>query len=247
MSHGEAAPFPLTRHSLVERLAHSGPEERRMAFDELAAAYRPVMVAYLRRRWRVEPADAEDITQSFLVRLWEKETLSAYEPGRARFRTFLRSCLDRHALNHQRDTTAQRRGGGAAHLPLDEAVVGDLLDTHALRVADDAAAEAEACFREELARTLLARATARLRDELHRRDRAIVYEVWRRYDLEPEPEVRYGAIAEALGISVTQVTNHLHAARRRLRAITLTELERLCGTDAEFRDEARELFGVQLP
>jgi hypothetical protein len=82
---------------------------------------------------------------------------------------------------------------------------------------------------------------------LHQRDRAIVYEVWRRYDLEPESEVRYGAIAEALAISVTQVTNHLHAARRRLRAITLTDLERLCGTDAEFRDEARELFGVQLP
>lgn len=244
MTLGDAAPFPATRHSLVKRIGHADSVERRAAFDELIHAYRPVMVAYLRRRWHLEFADAEDVMQSFLLRLWEQETLAGFEPARARFRTFLRTCLDRHLLNHRRDAAAQRRGGGAAHLPLDDVRVGEGLDAFAARQADDASVEAELAFREELARALLSRATSRLREELHQRDRAVVYEVWRRYDLEPEAGVRYAAIAEALALPVSQVTNHLHAARRRLRTLVLAELERVCASDAEFRVEAQELFGV---
>ncbi|MCU0617599.1 MAG: sigma-70 family RNA polymerase sigma factor [Gemmatimonadaceae bacterium] len=245
MTLGDAAPFPPTRQSLVERIGHADSVERRAAFDELIGAYRPVMVAYVQRRWQLDRSDAEDTTQSFLLRLWEKEVLAAFEPARARFRTFLRTCLDRHVLNHRREAAALRRGGSSTHLPLDDVRIGDGLDVHAARLADETSIEADAAFREELARELLTQAARRLHEELHQRDRAVVYEVWRRYDLEPEAGVRYAAIAEALSLPVSQVTNHLHAARRRLRALVLAELERVCASDAEFRADAHELFGVR--
>jgi len=246
MAAHDAAPFPLTRHSLVARLGHASTAERRDAFDELTRAYRPAMLGYLRRRWHLDDADAEDATQSLLLRLWEHDTLEAFDPARARFRTFIRTCVDRHALNRLRDARAQRRGGGAPHLPLHHDDAATALDAQSAHAAADDAERADACFRDEVARAVLARAIARLQAELVQRDRSIVFEVLRRYDLEPVPDLRYAQLAEALGISVTQVTNHLHGARRRLRALALEEVRALCASDDEYRDEARDLLGVQL-
>ena len=44
---------------------------------------------------------------------------------------------------------------------------------------------------------------------------------------------------------VTQVTNHLAWARREMRRIVLEHLHAMTGTDAEYREEALELFGVE--
>jgi hypothetical protein len=46
---------------------------------------------------------------------------------------------------------------------------------------------------------------------------------------------------------VTQVTNHLAWARRELRRLVLERLRLLAGSDAEFRAEAEDLFGVRIP
>jgi RNA polymerase sigma factor (sigma-70 family) len=242
----DAAPFPLTRHSLVARLGHASTAERRDAFDELTRAYRPALLGYLRRRWHFDEADAEDAAQSLLLRLWEHETLHTFDPTRARFRTFLRVCIDRHAHNRRREARALRRGGGAHHLPLHDDAAEQALDAQSAHAAAIEAERAEACFRDEVARAVLGRAIARLQQELVQRDRAVVFEVLRRYDLEPLPDLRYAQVAETLGIPVTQVTNHLHAARRRLRALALEEVRALCASDDEYRDEARDLLGVQL-
>jgi hypothetical protein len=49
-----------------------------------------------------------------------------------------------------------------------------------------------------------------------------------------------------MGVPVTTVTNDLHAARTRFREIALGHLRSLSGTDEEFRQEARQLFGVEV-
>lgn len=246
MSATDAAPFPPTHHSLLARLGQASTAERRGAFDELVRAYRPAMLGYLRRRWHLDDADAEDATQTLLLRLWERETFESFDPARARFRTFLRTCIDRQALNRLRDARAMRRGGGAEHLPLHHDAAAEALEAQSAHAAAADTELADACFREEVARALLTRAVARLRDELVQRDRAVVFEVLRRYDLEPVPNLRYAQVGESLGISVTQVTNHLHSARRRLRALALEEVRAMCANDAEYREEARDLLGVQL-
>jgi RNA polymerase sigma factor (sigma-70 family) len=230
----------------VARLGHASTAERRAAFDELARAYRPAVLGYLRRRWHLEAADAEDAAQALLLQLWERDSLETFDPDRARFRTFLRVCIDRHALNRLREARTLRRGGGSPHLPLHHDAVSDALDARSAEAADENAEHAEACFQEEVARAVLARAIARLQHELVQKDRAVVFEVLRRYDLEPAPDLRYAQVADALGVSVTQVTNHLHSARRRLRALALEEVRAMCANEGEYRAEARELVGVSI-
>jgi hypothetical protein len=75
-------------------------------------------------------------------------------------------------------------------------------------------------------------------------------EVFRLYDLSVgtgDDRPTYRAIGERLGIPATQVTNHLAWARRRLRQLLLDDLRMQCGSEAEFQEEARMLFGSALP
>jgi len=242
--------FPVTRHSLIQRLCAPGSTsdtggettrdpllDRRAAYDALCAAYRQPVCRYLERQWRLEPADAEDAAQQFFARAWAEGFLTRFDTTQARFRTFLRVCLDRQMQNARRHDSAVRRGGMMPHATLEHASEAAQVDTPETIL--------ESAFREEFVRALFSRAVSRLQQELVARGRPLMFEVFRRYDLEPEGVVRYAAVAEALGLTVTQVTNHLHAARRRFRELTLDELRELCASDEEYHDEARDLLGVR--
>ena len=54
-------------------------------------------------------------------------------------------------------------------------------------------------------------------------------------------------LAEQSGMPVTQITNHLAALRRAFRAAVLEQLRELTASDEEFRAEARDLFGAEIP
>jgi len=55
-----------------------------------------------------------------------------------------------------------------------------------------------------------------------------VFQVFERHDLAPSPDVSYAGFAHDLSLSVSQVTNYLHAARRRFRELALG----ICKTSA---------------
>jgi hypothetical protein len=95
-------------------------------------------------------------------------------------------------------------------------------------------------------RELFSHAVTQLRAELEQRGRGEVFAVFDRYDLGPADGGRYADLAAELGISVSQVTNHLHVARRRFRELVLTRLRELSSSEAEFREEARELLGFDV-
>jgi hypothetical protein len=58
--------------------------------------------------------------------------------------------------------------------------------------------------------------------------------------------VSYASLAREFNLSVAQVTNQLSQVRRSFRRHALDALRGLCGSDAEFRREARDLFGVDV-
>jgi RNA polymerase sigma factor (sigma-70 family) len=232
------APFPLTRCSVLERLNRSDEAERRAAFDVLVHAYWQPVYAYLRLRWRLSAEDAQDTTQSFLLAAWEKAFFAGFDASRARFRTFLRVCLDRFLQNQRKAERAQKRGGAITLARLDFALAEGGLEWA------NAATEVDELFRQEFLRALFARVLTRLETELAGRGRAVVYRVFERYDLQDPGAATYSDIAAELAISVTQVTNHLHAARRRFRELVLAELRALSDNDSEYRADLRELLGV---
>ncbi len=235
--------FPATRHSVVAALAGSDPVRAEAAWDALVRAYwRPVYV-YLRHRWRAAPHDAEDFTQEFFARAHAKGFFDDFDPARARFRTYLRVCLDRFVLREREAEGRLKRGGGAEHLSLDFAGAERELPAGGGPAADG---DPDALFEREWVRALFADAVEALRRQAAESGRAVPFEVFRLYDLEdPDPGERptYEALARRLGIPATQVTNHLHAMRRAFRREVLARVRAVAGSDAEFRAEARELLG----
>jgi len=234
--------FPATRDSLVLALTSSDDARRRRGFETMVATYWRPAYAHLRLRWRLEPADAEDLVQEFFSAALTQEFFRGYDVAQSRLRTFLRLCLDRFATKSHRAEHRLKRGGGATHLSLDFAGAEAALEPAGAQV------EGENPFDREWVRTLFDEAIALLATECRQTAHAERFEVFLRYDLASVGDgsrPTYRALGEQLGIPTTQVTNHLAWARRRLRAILLERLRSRCDSPEEFQEEARALFGTE--
>lgn len=93
------APFPTTRRSVVLAVGSDDAAERTRAFATLVACYWKPLYRYARVAFGRTREVAEDLTQSFLTRAFEKESLATYDAAKASFRTFLRLLFDRHMSN----------------------------------------------------------------------------------------------------------------------------------------------------
>lgn len=239
---GAAREFPPTRVSAVRELASAEPAVRRAAADALVRAYWKPSYAYARRRWHLANDDAKELVQGFFAHALEHDTFAGFAPERGRFRTFVRACLDHHAAHVHEAAQRVKRGGGARPVTLD-AGEHDVADG-----APTPEEELDACFRREFAREIFTLAIAGLRARSDARGKAAAFEVFARYDLhdaERGPRPTYDELATELALPVTQVTNFLHWARGELRAIVLDELRAVTRDEAEARDEARWLLGVE--
>jgi RNA polymerase sigma factor (sigma-70 family) len=234
--------FPATRPSVVRDLGSVDPAIRAAAFDALSRSYWQPVYAYIRLRWRRDAEDAQDLTQEFFARAFERDYLSRYDPGKARFRTFVRTCLDGFLANEEKSASRLKRGGGYVITGVDFARFDADLAAHARSDEPDP----ERWFHREWIRGLFARALERLRLHCDERGHADAFLYFSQYDVEPEGTARptYAALARDTGRPVTDVTNELAWARRAFREIVLDLLRGICASDEEFRAEARDLLGV---
>ena len=233
--------FPATRHSVVERIRAEDPEARRLAFGDLVEGYWQPVYKHLRLTWHLEPDAAQDLAQGFFAEAFQKAWLERFDPAKARFRTFVRVCVDRFAMNARQADARLKRGGGIQTIALD-------VDAAERHVAADptAANDPEAAFHQEFVRALFERTIRALRAEYAADGRDAHFALFERYDLAHDEGLSYAHLAGECGLTTTQVTNRLAQVRRRFRERALDELRTLCGTDAEFRREARDLFGLEV-
>lgn len=228
--------FPPTRASIVAGLTDASADARALAADVLARGYWSPVVALLELRWHMERADAEDVAQDFFAAAFAKEWLARYEPSRGRFRTFLRTLLDRFTADDARARSRIKRGGGATPLALDDA----------LAVPSDAPDETDARIHAEWVRSMLHVALDALHAEADANGKGVHVALFEAYDVDDLPDAQrptYRALAERFAIPETQVTNHLHWARRAYRRHVLDTLRAFAGTDEEFREDASDLLG----
>src|SRR5215210_1536610 len=111
--------FPATRRSVLLAARDADPQVRRQALDTLIDSYWKPVYKYLRVQHRSQGEEAQDLTQSFFALALEKGTFDRYDPVKARFRTFLRLCLDGFVANERKAASRQKRGGGVDLLSLD--------------------------------------------------------------------------------------------------------------------------------
>jgi RNA polymerase sigma factor (sigma-70 family) len=235
--------FPLTRWSAIRASAEPEAVTRKHGFSRLVGAYwRPVYV-YLRLRHRCTDSDAHDLTQSFFAQCWEQNTLATFDPARARFRTFVRTCVDRHVIDHVRAASALKRGGDWDHVSIDVAQV----ERDAALIDPAASSDPERLFEAEWVRGLLLQALADLRAEYSSQSRELDLALFDEYELASGERPGYSALALRHGISATTVTNRLAAVRRALRVQLAQCLRELTATEEEYREESYRIFGVRPP
>ena len=235
--------FPATRHSVVQALGSPEPEVRRRAFDVLARSYWKPVYKYVRLRWHADPEDAEDLTQDFFAQAFEKGHLDRYDPAKARFRTFLRVCVDGAVANARKAGARLKRGGGITFVTMDFPAA----ELETLAATADASEAPEEFFRREWIRSLFELGMGRLRDECLKQGKETAFSLFQKYDVERDPGISpptYAELARAFDIPETQVTNLLAYARRRFRHHVLEALGELTASDEEFAEEARDILGA---
>jgi len=232
--------FPLTRWSVIEGARSSDEVERSRAIETICRAYWKAVYKYVRLRWNRATEDAQDLTQGFFAEMLGRELLSRFDPGKSRLRTYLRLCVDSFVMNEDKAERRQKRGGDMQHLALDfngaEAELGTI-DAGAIASAESL----DEFFEKEWIRSLFTLAVEELREQAVERGKERAFRFFEAYDL--EGDISYQKLAKESGVPVSDVTNGLAWARREFRRIALERLREVCGSEAEFRREARATFG----
>jgi DNA-directed RNA polymerase specialized sigma24 family protein len=239
---GSGDRFPATQWSAIAALSSATGEERTRAFSVVIETYWKPVYKYVRLKWGKTNEDAKDLTQGFFAVAMEKDFFKNYEPAKARFRTFLRTCLDGFIANENKAAGRLKRGGGARMLPLDF----DGAENELRNVTLPADGAPDDYFDREWIRSLFGLAVHELEEFCKSTGKNVHFQLFAKYDLNDEAGKRptYETLAGEFGISVTDATNYLAFARREFRAVVLQKLRELTASDEEFRDEARRLLGV---
>ena len=235
--------FPLTRSSVISGVRSADREVRSRAFGALVTAYWKPVYKYLRMRWRASPEDAQDLTQHFFTLAIEKGFFDSYDSVRARFRTYLRICLDGFVANEQRAARRQKRGGGTTLVGLDFVDAEGELSCHE-PIVD---ADMDAYFHHEWVRHVFGLAVTAFERECTAAGKRDHFALFKRYDIEgrvADEPLSYSTLAEEWGLPVTQVTNHLAWARRTFRRTVLATLRQATASEEEFRGAVRDVLGA---
>jgi DNA-directed RNA polymerase specialized sigma24 family protein len=206
--------FPSTHWTLVGEACRGTPDERREALGQLLRRYIGPLQAYVRRRWRLGEAEAEELVQDFFAtHVIEREVLAHADQVRGRFRDFLQTVLNNSVREEFRRGRRLKRGGGTVGL-LDE-------------VPEPAGAggNVSRMFDIEWARAVLVEAAERMRLHCERIDRA---DLWRVFDarvlgptLREGEVVSYHELVERFGIESPEKASNLLMTAKRMYARSL--------------------------
>lgn len=239
---GPGSAFPETRHSAILNLRSNDAGLRECASEALIAAYWKPAYKYIRVRWNQSNEDAKDLTQAFFARTLEREFFRAYDPAKARFRTYLRACLDAFVSNTNKAAGRLKRGGHLRAVPLDfESAEGE----HRRHQIASSEPSPEEYFHREWVRNLFSLAVEDLKRESNERGRELPFRLFERYDLNDGDRPTYDGLALEFGIPATTVTNHLAALRRRLRQLVLERIRETTASEREFQAEVRAVLGIE--
>jgi RNA polymerase sigma factor (sigma-70 family) len=230
------ASFETTQWSVVLAASQEIDSLRaRAALEALCRNYWFPLFACARRHG-YSAADAQDLVQGFFARILERRDLQSVRKERGRFRSYLLSALKNFMANEWSRAAAQKRGGGAVPIPLD-----DLVKAHggADLPVDDRSPDR--VFDQQWALALLARVLERLRDEQRGEGRARQFDLLQPFLLEQHGARSQAEIAAELGISEGAVKQAVFRLRQRYRKLMHDEVAHTVGKFDDVEDELRYL------
>ena len=231
--------FASTRWTVVYQAADSqtSSEHALSALSELCQIYwRPVYL-FLRRQG-IPQHDAEDLTQGFFAHLIETRVYARANPEKGRFRAFLLGALKYFIADARKRDRAQKRGGGAAPLPLDQAAIAEA----EARTGQLERWSADRVYEREWAAALLRQALNRLAEECALAGKKDIFESLKAH-LSPTSDARiqYEQLAFHLGRPVTTLRSDVARLRERFRSILREEVQSTVLDAADVDEELRYL------
>lgn len=225
--------FPTTRWTLILS-SREGTQAKRAALEQLLAAYWKPVYFYARRKGLAKE-DAEDAVQGLFAHLLERDFLSRLDPGKGRFRGYLKTAMDHYLINLHERASARKRGGDVRLVPLDLVL--------AERDFAQAPEDAGAAYDREWALAAMERALARLRKEYEEgRRKGDVETVLKFFRLDAAPS--YAEAAAACGMTAPQFKASLHRARARFREILREEVADTVANEADAERELADLVRI---
>jgi RNA polymerase sigma factor (sigma-70 family) len=231
------ARFSTTRWSVVLAAGAEDSVTARTALATLCDTYWFPVYAFVRRRGSSED-EARDLTQAFFTRLIEKRDVMKADQARGRFRTFLLTALTHFLANQFRAVTAEKRGGGIVHLPID---LGD--EERRLRQLEPRDTETpERIYERRWALAVLDTALHRLEEHYRDAGQHRLFEGLKGL-LTGDEEAPPALLASKLGTSDGALRVALHRLRKRFsKALREVVAETVDGDPAAVEDELRHLM-----
>lgn len=191
------------------------PETAYQALAELCGIYWRPLYAFARKAGH-QAHDAEDLTQSFLIDVLERNILATADAERGRLRHLLLACFTNHINNALRVKGAKKRGGGLLRLSLDS-----LRELESEFAFDTQSKDSpQSVYERHCAMELVERAMGALRDEQIALGRGDLFTQLSGELHHPGMnEVTQEALAERLGMKPGTLRQTLHRMRRRFREI----------------------------
>lgn len=230
--------FPTTSWTLIRKVQKGGEAEARAAMEEICRQYWYPVYAFNRRQG-FSKADAEDLTQEFFRALVARETIQAAREEKGRLRSFMLNMLREMNANHLRHRAAEKRGGKAVIVSLDETDAEERYRHEPAGITDPAR-----LFDRAWAERLLAAATARLRADFDTGDNLDDFEQLREYLPLGENSTPYAEAAKKLGIGEAALRLQIHRMRKRYAKHVEAEIAQTVADPEEQKAELAYLLEV---
>ena len=206
--------------------------------EALCRAYWFPVYAFARKQG-CSPTDAEDVTQDFFAEIVQSEFLQRADPDRGRFRSYLLTAVQRRIINAHQRAHAQKRGGRAQLISIDEPTAENLF----LEI-DDPGLDPSQTYERGWALTVLQRARQRLREGQAAIGRLAEFELLEPYLSAPPAEGEYAALASSLNMARNGVAVAVHRLGKTYRKMVRDEIADTVEDPAEVGNELNYLLKV---
>ncbi len=219
--------FETTQWSMIVASA-SHDDAATAALERLCRFYRAPVLAFLRGQGHGAD-EAEDLTQSFFAHLLGQRLHALADRSRGSFRAFLLSALKHFVISERRRDVAEKRSGGALHVPLDT-------------IREPASDETpDAMFEREWARTVVAHAMHRLQDEAREAGKQELFQALREFLFESPDTDDYARVSQRFGLSRNTVAVAVHRLRHRLQTMVEVQVSQTLHDPADVPSEVANI------
>jgi DNA-directed RNA polymerase specialized sigma24 family protein len=232
------AQFPTTHWSVVLSAGRDTSVVADSALESLCRAYWYPLYVFVRRKG-YEAHEAQDLTQSFFTRLLEKDYLRTVDRSKGKFRSFLLAALGHFLANTWRDAHAQKRGGQARFISIEE----DQGENQYLQLASSDLTPEE-LFDQQWAVTLLGKVVARLREEFAAHGKQALFEHLKVFLTGERRSQSYAELALKLETTEGALKMAVSRMRQRYGELLRAEIAHTVAGPQEVEEELRAFFAA---